>query len=144
MLINWNQLRKTTNDRLGGALRVLLGIIFFMAGILKVVVPSLGAAFAGQLAAANIPLEELVFATFPVVEMLLGILLLVGLHTRLAAALLAVSMLIATCVHLAVEDPALFPLQPVEPIGPLVLLVLLLFLLWRGGGAWSFDLKDAG
>ena len=139
----FNQLRKTSNDKIGGALRLLLGIVFFMAGILKVIVPSLGQAFAGQLAAASIPLQDIVLFTFPIVEMVLGVLLVVGFHARLSAAAAAVSMIVATYVHIAVEDPSLFPLQPVEPIGPLVLLAVALYVLRRGGGAWSIDLKEA-
>jgi uncharacterized membrane protein YphA (DoxX/SURF4 family) len=49
------KLRNTTNDRIAGVLRILLGLVLFMAGILKVLVPHLGEAFAGQLMAANIP-----------------------------------------------------------------------------------------
>ena len=139
----FNQLRKTSNDKIGGALRLLLGIVFFMAGILKVIVPSLGQAFAGQLAAASIPLQDIVLFTFPIVEMVLGVLLVVGFHARLSAAAAAVSMIVATYVHLAVEDPALFPLQPVEPVGPLVVLVMAFYVLWRGGGAWSIDFNEA-
>jgi len=139
----FNQLRKTSNDKIGGALRLLLGIVFFMAGILKVIVPSLGQAFAGQLAAASIPLQDIVLFTFPIVEMVLGVLLVVGFHARLSAAAAAVSMIVATYVHVAVEDPSLFPLQPVVPVGPLVLLFMALYVLWRGGGAWSIDFNEA-
>ena len=138
----FDQLRKTSNNKIVGALRLLLGLVFFMAGILKVVVPSLGQAFSGQLIAADIPLHGIVLWTFPIVEMVLGVLLAAGLHARLAAAAAAVSMVVATYVHVAVEDPSLFPLQPVEPIGPLVLLAMALYVLWRGGGAWSMDLHD--
>lgn len=76
--------------------------------------------------------------------MVLGILLLAGLHARITAAIAALSMIVATYVHIAIDDPALFPLQPVEPIGPLMLLAMLAYILLRGGGAWSIDLKDCG
>ena len=138
-----DQLRKTSSDKIGGVLRLLLGFVFFMAGILKVVVPSLGQAFSGQLIAADIPLHGIVLFTFPIVEMVLGVLLVLGFHARLSAAAAAVSMLVAAYVHVAVEDPSLFPLQPVEPIGPLVLLAMAIYVLWRGGGAWSIDLSEA-
>jgi uncharacterized membrane protein YphA (DoxX/SURF4 family) len=139
----FDQLRKTSSDKLGGVLRILLGFIFFMAGILKVVVPSLGQAFSGQLIAASIPLGGIVLFTFPIVETVLGIFLVLGFHARLSAAAAAVSMLVAAYVHIAVEDPSLFPLQPVEPIGPIVLLVMALYILRIGGGSWSIDLKEA-
>ena len=138
-----NRLRKTSDDKLAGVLRLLLGFVFFMAGILKMVVPSLGEAFAGQLVAANIPLYGLSLYTVPVVETVFGITLFCGLHARLSAAVAAVVMVVATYVHVVADDPSLFPLQPVEPIGPLVLLVALLYILWKGGGSWSFDLKEA-
>ena len=136
-------LSTTSHDRLGGVLRILVGLLFFMAGILKVVVPTLGEAFSGQLVAASIPFNEFVLSTFPVVEMVLGILLLVGLHARISAALAAASMVVATFVHLVIDDPSLFPLQPVEPIGPLVLLAMLTYTLIRGAGAWSIDLRES-
>jgi len=135
-------LRKTSRDRVGGVLRILVGLVFIMAGILKVLVPSLGQAFSGQLEAAGIPLHGLVLYTFPIVEMVLGILLLVGLHARISAALAAVSMAVATYVHIVIDDPSLFPLQPVEPIGPLVLLAMLIYTVIRGAGAWSIDLQE--
>ena len=139
----FDSLRNTSGDRLGGALRILVGFVFFMAGILKVVVPSLGEAFAGQLVAANIPLQEFVLYTFPVIEMVLGILLLVGFHARISASVAAASMVVATYVHIVIDDSSLFPLQPVEPIGPIVLLAMLIYTVIRGAGAWSIDLKES-
>jgi putative oxidoreductase len=136
----FDQLGNTTNNTLAGILRLLLGLVFVMAGVLKVTVPHLGEAFKGQLAAAEIPFRELSFLTVPYVEMLAGIALLLGWQTRLSAAVASAIMLVAAHVHLAADDPALFPLQPVEPIGPLILLVGLLYMLLRGGGAWSIDL----
>ena len=100
-------------------------------------------AFSGQLIAANIPLQGIVLFTFPIVETVLGVLLVIGFHARLSAAAAALSMVVATYVHVAVEDPSLFPLQPVEPIGPLILLAMAFYVLWRGGGTWSIDLSKA-
>jgi uncharacterized membrane protein YphA (DoxX/SURF4 family) len=129
---------------MAGVLRILLGLVFFMAGILKVVLPHLGEAFTGQLTAANIPFGSFNLYTFPIVEMVLGITLLFGLHTRLSAAIAAVSMVAAAYVHVVVVDPSLFPLQPIEPVGPLILLLMLLYVLWKGAGAWSVDLSESG
>ena len=140
----FDQLRKTSNDKLAGVLRLLLGFVFFMAGVLKMVVPTLGEAFAGQLVVANIPFYGLSLYAFPIVETVLGITLLFGLHARLSAVVAAVIMVVAVYAHLVVDDPALFPLQPVEPVGPLVLLVALLYVLWKGAGSWSMDLSEAG
>ena len=138
-----DRLRRTTNDKLAAILRLLVGLIFVMAGVLKVVVPHLGGAFAGQLAAASIPFRELSFIVVPVVEMLVGISLILGWHARLSALVGSIVMLVATYVHLVADDPSLFPLQPVEPIGPLVLLAGLLYILFKGAGAWSADVGTA-
>ena len=81
----FDQLRQTSSNKLGGILRILLGFVFFMAGILKVVVPSLGQAFSGQLIAADIPLHGFVLFSFPIVETVLGVLLIFGFHARLSA-----------------------------------------------------------
>jgi putative oxidoreductase len=136
----FTQLRNTSNNKPAGILRLLLGLIFVMAGVLKFTVPHLGDAFEGQLAAADLPLRELSLIAVPILEMLIGLTLLIGWQTRLSATVAAAIMLVATHVHLVADDPALFPLQPVEPYGPLVLLAALIYLLWRGGGAWSMDL----
>lgn len=138
-----DKLRKTSRDKVGGVLRILAGLVFIMAGILKVLVPSLGHAFTGQLVAAGIPLHGLVLYTFPIAEAVLGFLLLVGLHARVSAFVAALSMVVATYVHIVIDDPSLFPLQPVEPIGPLVLIGMLLYTVIRGAGAWSIDLKES-
>jgi uncharacterized membrane protein YphA (DoxX/SURF4 family) len=138
-----NQLRKTDDNKLAAVVRGLLGVVFFMAGILKVVVPSLGEAFSGQLIAAGIPLYAVSLYTVPIFEMVIGVMLLFGMHTRLSAAIAAVIMIVAAYVHVVADDPSLFPLQPVEPIGPLMLLAMLAYLLWKGGGAWSIDLRES-
>jgi len=137
-----DKLRKTSGDKVGGMLRIVTGLVFIMAGILKILVPSLGQAFSGQLVAAGIPLHGLVHYTFPIAEAVLGFLLLIGLHARVSATLAAASMIVATYVHIIIDDPSLFPLQPVEPIGPLVLLAMLIYTVIRGAGAWSIDLQE--
>ncbi len=133
--------RRTSSDKLAGVLRLLLAVTFFMAGILKIVVPFLGAAFSGQLIAADVPFYKLTLYSVPIIEMALGIALALGYHTRLASFVGLVILVAATWVHLLVEDPSLFPLQPVEPVAPLVMTAMTLYLLWRGGGAWSLDLR---
>ena len=136
-----SRFRRTTNNRPVAMLRLLVGFIFVMAGVLKVVVPHLGDAFAGQLAAASIPFHELSFIVVPAVEVLVGISLILGWHARLSALVGSIVMLVATHVHLVADDPSLFPLQPVEPIGPLMLLAGLLYILFKGAGAWSADVS---
>ena len=64
-----------------------------------------------------------------------------GAYARLAAAVVVGIMVVATYVHIVVDDPSLFPLQPSEPIIPIGVVVLTTYVLWRGGGAWSRDLR---
>lgn len=135
-------LRATSDHKMAGAIRIFLGLMMCMTGLMKMLVPSLGAAFAGQLEAAQIPLSQLSEVVVPGVEVLVGVALLAGYYTRVAALILAGIMIVATYVHLAVHDPSLFPLQPEAPIIPLMIIPLTSLLLIRGGGAWSLDLKS--
>ena len=112
-----------------------------MTGAMKLVVPVLAEAWAGQLAAANIPFEDLNRLAVPFVEMGVGVMLLLGYYARIAALLVLGIMVVATYVHLAVADPSLFPLQPSEPVISAVVMVLAVYLLVRGAGAGSLDLK---
>ena len=140
-LTNLADLRRTTNDRLGGTIRVFLGVLFVMTGVMKLVVPTLADAWSGQLLAAELPFYTLNRWSVPFVEMGVGALLLVGAYARLAGIVVVGIMSVATYVHVVVDDPSLFPLQPSEPIIPIVVVVLTAYLLWRGAGAWSSDLR---
>jgi len=118
--------------------------MFVMAGVMKLVVPTLGAAFAGQLAGANIPLQELNRWVVPFIEVGVGGALLIGFYTRIATVFVFGIMIVGTYVHLVVDDPSLFPLQPEEPIIPAVVMILSVYVLLRGGGSGSSDLRASG
>ena len=135
------QIRTTRDDRVAAGIRIGLGILFVMTGVMKLAVPSLGDAFAGQLAAANIPFEEIQRWIVPFLEVGVGAALLIGYFTRVATLLVLNIMAVATYVHLVVDDPSLFPLQPTEPIIPAVVVLLSGYTLLRGGGSGSSDLK---
>ena len=137
-------LRRTRDDRVAAWIRVALGVVFVMAGVMKLVVPTLGAAFAGQLAAANIPLQDLNRWVVPFIEIGVGGALLIGFYTRIATVLVFSIMIVGTYVHLVVDDPSLFPLQPEEPIIPAVVMILSVYVLLRGGGSGSSDLRASG
>ena len=119
----------------------MVAVIFLMSGPMKVLVPRLAEAWAGQLVAAQIPFAELSRVTVPYLELFLGIVLGVGVFVRPASFVVINIMIVATYVHLVVDDPSLFPLQPTEPIIPVLVIIGSVYLLWRGGGAWSRDLK---
>ncbi len=137
-------IRTTRDDRVAAWIRIALAILFLMAGVMKLVVPTLGAAFAGQLAAANIPFQEVQRWVVPLIEVGVGGALLMGFYTRVATLLVVGIMVVATYVHVVVDDPSLFPLQPTEPIIPAAVMVLSAYVLLRGGGSGSWDLKASG
>ncbi len=134
-------IRKTSDDKLAGGIRLLLAMLFLMTGVMKLVVPMLAEAWSGQLLAAGLPLYSITRWTVPFVEIGVGVVLGAGAFVRLAGIVVVGIMLAATYVHVVVDDPTLFPLQPSEPIIPLVVLVLTVYILWRGAGAWSLDLR---
>jgi len=138
------KLRKTSDKKLAGIVRLLLAVLFLMAGAMKLVVPMLADAWSGQLLAASLPFYTLSRWTVPFLEVFLGIALVLGVYVRPAVVAVMGIMVVATYVHVVVDDPALFPLQPSEPIIPLVVIVMGIYLLWRGGGAWSWDLRATG
>src|SRR5688572_24023354 len=105
-------IRSTTDDRVLGALRLLLGGLFVMTGLMKLYVPMLGEAFSGQLLAAHIPFYEFTIWFVPITEVAIGALLLVGLFSRIGGLVAINMMIVATYVHLVVGNPDLFPLQP--------------------------------
>ena len=132
-------IRNTSDDKLAGVVRLLLATIFVMTGVMKLVVPMLAEAWSGQLLAANLPFYSLTRWTVPFVEIGVGVVLTVGVYSRLASVIVIGIMVPATYVHLVVDDPNLFPLQPSEPIIPLVVMLMSAYIIWRGAGAWSSD-----
>jgi uncharacterized membrane protein YphA (DoxX/SURF4 family) len=120
-----------------------MGLLFMSTGIMKFAVPDLRAAFSGQLAAAGLPFHSLTMWAVPAAEMGLGVLFIMGFLTRPASLSAIVMMVVATYVHLVVDDPTLFPLQPEEPVVPIIAIALCFYLLWTGGGSWSFDLRTS-
>jgi uncharacterized membrane protein YphA (DoxX/SURF4 family) len=131
----------TRSEVLAGVIRLLLGVLFVMTGLMKLLVPALTAAWSGQLLAADRPFYTLTRWTVPFIEVGVGIVLLAGVHTRLAGGVVVAIVAVATYVHFVVHDPALFPLQPTQPIIPIVVIVLAAYVMRRGAGAWSGDLK---
>ena len=134
--------RRTTDDSFAGAIRMALGALFLMTGVMKLAVPMLAEAFSGQLVASGIPMIGLVKWIVPFVEIGAGLAMMVGAFTRVVALIIIGIMAVASYVHLVVDDPAMFPLQPHEPVVPVVVILMAVYLLWRGGGSGSLDLRD--
>jgi len=141
MELTLNTLRSTKANVILGITRIALGVMFFSTGIMKYTVPMLWKAWSAQLTQSNIPFYTLNLYVIPTIEMTIGVLLLIGYYSRLSALMVLPLMIVATYVHLIVDNPALFPLQPDEPIIPIVAILMAGYVIWRGGGSWSKDLK---
>ena len=139
--MDFAKLQRTTNDKLAGVIRLMLALIFLMTGPMKLLVPQLAEAWSGQLIAAQLPFYELSRWMVPFLELFLGIVLAIGILVRPAALVVIGIMVVATYVHVVVDDPSLFPLQPDEPIIPAIVMLGSAYVLWRGGGSWSRDLS---
>ena len=124
-------------DEALGATRIFIGAMILMTGIMKITVPMLRAAWSGQLRLARLPFYKLTFWLLPVVELAVGTLLILGVATRPATAVVLLMMLGAIYVHIVVDDPSVFPLQPNAPIIPIVVTGLTIYVLVAGTGAWS-------
>lgn len=136
-----DDIRRTTDDKPAGSIRIMLAMVFLMTGAMKLLVPMLAEAWSGQLLAADLPFYTITRWMVPILEIALGAVLAVGIFVRLAAVTVVGIMVVATYVHVVVDDPSLFPLQPSEPIIPLIVIVMSVYVLWRGAGAWSLDLR---
>jgi putative oxidoreductase len=129
-------------------IRLAIGGVFFASGLIKFLYANQGA---GRFAKLGIPAPLLTASFVGVVEIAAGILLAVGLATRLAAIPLVIDMLVALGTS---KLPMLFGAGP-EPVAaaPKVglwafvyqarldstMLLGCLFLLAVGAGAWSLD-----
>jgi uncharacterized membrane protein YphA (DoxX/SURF4 family) len=109
--------------------RKALGLVFIMAGVMKLAVPTLADAFSGQLIAANLPLYDVARWAVPITEVVVGLMMFFRLLVRPAALAMLGMMGGAIYVHLTVEDAALFPLQPSEPVIPILVIALALIVL---------------
>ena len=90
---------------------------------------------------AGIPFIAFIFWFVPIMETVLGVLLLKGTYSRLAASAIIPIMLTAFYVHIAVDNPALFPLQLELPVVPVIVIFMAVVILKYGSGARSEDLK---
>ncbi len=139
-----NNLQQTSPNKFVGILRILLGIIFVMTGLMKLFMADYAEAWSIQLTEAEIPLYTFNYWFVPILETLLGLFLLLGYHSRISAFLVLPIMLVAIYVHLTVTDPGAFPSQPQEPYMPIVIILMALVIIIKGAGNWSMDLKSNG
>jgi uncharacterized membrane protein YphA (DoxX/SURF4 family) len=124
-------------------IRLLAGAVFLSEGIQKFLFPDrLGA---GRFEKIGIPSPEVMAPLVGAVEVVGGVLLLVGLATRLASLALLIDMAVAI---LSTKVPILltegFWAAAHEARTDWSMLLGCLFLLLVGGGRWSLDARLAG
>jgi putative oxidoreductase len=136
------KIRNTTPNKFVGFIRIMLGIIFMMTGVMKLTMADYGAAWSIQLIEAEIPLYTFNYWFVPVFEIVLGLFLLIGYYVKVGALLVLPLMLVAIYVHLTVTNPGAFPAQPQEPYMPIIVILMALLIMLKGAGSWSSDLKS--
>lgn len=121
-------------------IRVLVGWVFLSEGIQKFLFPA--ALGAGRFVKIGIPSPQLMAPFVGVVEILFGVLVLVGFFTRLAALPLLIDIIVAlatTKLPLLTKSGLWSALH--EGRTDVSMLLGLIFLLIVGGGSWSLDAK---
>ncbi len=132
----------TSNDAMHIALfiiRVGFGIIYIMHGFPKIIGgPERWEAVGGAMGFVGLGFAPAFWGFMAsLAEFGGGLLLVLGLYTRIAAAFLAFTMLIATIMHISVGDPLSAVLHPVKG------LVVFVALLYSGSGIYAIDTRLA-
>ena len=156
--MNWNTLLETKASGWNILIRLQIGLIVFLPeGIQKLVFPDILGA--GRFARIGIPFPDIMGPFVGVVETLCGILIILGLLTRLASIPLIIIMIVAlvsTKLPILVgHDVWIFHLaQDIKRTGfwsmmhearaDLTMLLGCLYLLIVGAGRWSFDARMPG
>jgi putative oxidoreductase len=121
--------------------RIVVGLIFFTQGILKYIDPHMGVL---RFARIGFPTPDFTAHFVGAVEIICGLLVLVGLLTRLASIPLLIVILTAIATT---KIPELFHLDQgfwfmvSDARTDFAMAMSLLFLIGVGGGAWSLDFR---
>ena len=118
--------------------RVLLSLIFVMAGIGKIGAP---AGTKGYIASVGMPAPDLAYIAAVVIELGVGLALLVGFKARIAAVILAVFTVVATAFfHNQLGDQ----IQMIMFLKNLAIIGGLLLVFAYGAGSFALDNRGAG
>ncbi len=147
----------TSAPRWSILVRLLVGLVVFLPeGVQKLAFPEILGA--GRFAAIGIPFPQIMGPFVGVVEVVCGVLVIVGLFTRLAAIPLIIIMIVAILSTkmpiLLGHDLWIFHLPKLPHYGfwsmmheartDLVMLLGCLYLLFEGAGLWSIDARWSG
>lgn len=155
--MNINRITATDNDRWRVLVRLAVGlVVFFPEGIQKLAFADILGA--GRFAKIGIPWPDVTGPFVGCVEILCGVLIIVGLFTRLAAIPLIITMimaLISTKLPILLgHDVGVFHLSDIKRLGfwsaqhearnDLTMLLGCVYLFIVGAGRWSLDRKVFG
>jgi putative oxidoreductase len=156
--MNWSTLLETKASGWTVLIRLQVGLmVFFLEGIQKLVFPDILGA--GRFAKIGIPFPDLMGPFVGVVETICGLLIIIGLLTRLASIPLIIIMIVALVSTklpiLLGHDVGIFHLaQNIKRTGfwsmmhearaDLTMLLGCLYLLIVGAGRWSLDARMRG
>jgi len=119
--------------------RFAMGIVFFQSGAAKLVALNV---FSGSLASRGVPFPEFWGPVGAISEFIGGAMIILGLGTRYAAALIVIFVIIATAIshrYWDVSEPAMRRLQQVQFYKNLAIFGGALFLFICAAGRFSFD-----
>lgn len=139
-MVSWRA--ELARERVRGGARLVVALFRVLAGVVFVLT-SIGKFTGGEMYVAlfesyGLPGSRPLVLLAGLVELIGGILLVVGLGTRLAALVLALTMAVAIATAgVAIGGPVHLGLAP-------TLLLVMLLLLWAGPGAASLDGRVLG
>lgn len=130
----------TDNNKTIILIRLIAGIVFLSEGIQKLILPEIRGA--GRFAKIGLPNPDILGTFVGTVELVCGLLLIIGLCVRLASIPLIVIMLVAFAVTKSevYRNDGFWELLHGSRTDWAMLLSCI-FLLINGGGAWSVDRK---
>lgn len=136
----WNKIITTKNEKELLLLRFLVGYVFIMEGIQKFVfAEELGV---GRFLKIGIPYADIMAPFVGGCEIIFGLLVLLGLLTRIAVIPLIITMLVAivsTKIPVLIDDGILTFSHKAR--NDLSMLFCCIYLLIKGSGSISFDFK---
>lgn len=129
---------QTSNSKSVFMIRLMVGVVFLSEGIQKFLFPAIRGA--GRFEKIGLPSPEFLGSFVGSFEIVCGLLILIGLYTRLASIPLIIIMLVAistTKVDILLNDGFWMMMHAART--DYAMLLGSLFLLLKGAGQWSMD-----
>jgi putative oxidoreductase len=135
-----NKITQTDNSKTTLLIRLMVGAVFLSEGIQKFLFPAIRGA--GRFEKIGLPAPEFLCNFVGGFEILCGILILLGLFTRLASVPLIIIMLVAIVSTKAevLAEKGFWEMMH-GSLTDWAMLLGSIFLLIKGGGFWSLDFK---